>query len=106
MTKLNVEFKDKKAFGEYGIVGGAFFVEQGTQNLYVVVEVLNEEDNVSQDPFIRSLQTGQDAFKYNLVNISNGKMFSVQNRSKYQLYKKMLRHVFAPVDSMKISIDK
>lgn len=105
MTKLNVEFKEKKVLSEDFIVGGAFFLEQGTQNLYVVVEVLNEENNVSQDPFMRSLQLSQETFKYNLVNISNGKMFSVQNQSKYQLYRKMLQHVFAPVNSMKISID-
>lgn len=105
MTKLNVEFKDKKVLSEDSIVGGAFFFEQETQNLYMVVEVLNEENNVSQDQFMRSLQLRHETFKYNLVNVSNGKMFSVQNRSKYQLYRKMLRQVFIPINSMKMSID-
>lgn len=104
MTKLNVEFKEKAVLSEDSITGGAFFLKQGTQDLYVVVEVLNEE-NDNLDPFLRSFQPRQEAFRYNLVNVSNGKMFSLKNQSKYQLFNKMLRQVFTPINSMKISIN-
>lgn len=106
MTKLNVEFKDKKVLSEDSITGGAFFLEQRTQDLYVVAEIVNEENNDHLDPFMRSLQPRQEAFRYNLVNVSSGKMFCLQNRSKYQLFNKMLRHVFTPINSMKISINQ